>query len=157
MSWIFVIAGLLFVAFALLLMFGSEGGIPQQPGARRGRMEKPIRLDRLLPPSYDSRLGTELQVEIARARGLSATDRIRVYQEARTRFDSAVLELDIAKLALDKLHRDRAQMGHQEYQNTRSFIETTLNRADRLIDMHSDDYPPDIKSYSRNLRKRLSE
>jgi hypothetical protein len=157
MNWVIVLLGILFVFFALLLLFGSEGGKPLQPGARRGRLRKPIHSDTFLPASYDSRCGAQLRDEIARAGRLSLEGWIRFYQKARHQFNSAIVELNLAKLSLDKLDRDRIHMSHQEYQVARGFIETTLDRADRLIDENSDDYPPNISSYSINLRNRLRE
>lgn len=158
MEWIIGIIGVSFIAFILLLL--SDGGSPIQPGEWGGPSETPMPIEEngLLPIYYDKQ-GNDYKTELEKADSASSLEEsITKYHNLR-KHHSAIVELNLAKLSLDKLARDGSLLSPSEYQKSRAYILKAISDAEGHIKSDKEKkvyrYPRNIGEYVKYVRDRL--
>jgi hypothetical protein len=142
MEWSLIIIGL-FIVLGTILILGTQGGRPIQPGAWGGPDDTPMLPDKLLLARYDKKMGGKFYKESQKADISSIEDALKIYQKLRKDYSSAVIELNIAKLALDNLQRK----GQKPDPSTEQFISNAMARARILINQDPDRYPMNIDTF----------
>jgi hypothetical protein len=158
MNWLIVFIGGVSLAIALWLMFSKVDESRIMPGEQGGLEETPYAPKQLVPIRYDRKWGEKLQFqheEMLRNSSISLEEARKTCHEMR-KYDSAVVEVNFAKITLTQVERYGSRMDNVQFQEHRHSINEAIERAKYFTKHHEQNrYPPEIEDHLKNLENRL--
>ena len=156
MSWLILFASAASIVVALSLMFRTHGGPFQgQPGNESTllNVERPLPIQH-----YDLEAAKSLQSQHDQMLKALETslERARKICEEMQPAHSAVVELNLAKLALDQAEKHGSRMNAEQLQELVNYISIALERARWFLDHHGQDrYDVSVREYLEHQSRRL--
>jgi len=157
MNWLILLIVGLSIAIVMSLLSRPPSSHSNQPGDRAPQLNT----DRLLPVQhYDFDRGKKLlplHRQVLNALGTSHLETARrICMQMRTE-DSAVVELNLAKIALDQVKQYSDRMTPAQFQEQLGFVRGALGRAKWFIKHHRRGrYRKGIKRYLEYQEDRLA-
>jgi hypothetical protein len=141
-----------------LLVSNTDVYSGDQPGPQDGPPEYSYDLNEPFPIEYDSKEGRKLQPQhkaMCLKLKASLLEEARRLGEQMRNSRSAVVELNVAKIALDQI--DRYNMSGEQLQAWQRYVEDALQKANQFIIDDENRYVPSITTYLEHLQNRLNE
>jgi len=157
MNWLI----LLLISFSIVIVMSVLSRTPSIHSIQPGNQRPQPNLNNLLAVQHcDSSIGEKLlplQRQVLDAlEGSQLETARRICLEMRSE-DSAVVELNVAKIALDQVERHGDRMTPAQLQEQLGFVRNALERAEWFIEHHRRDrYCEYIEAYLEHQKDRLT-
>ncbi len=153
MEWLLTVLGISLLSSGILMLFGSNVGRSRQPGRSTDDDDEPVSIEHLIPVEYDKELPKDVVSQFQN----QPVPSLEEYQQARLTHQSAVLELNTAHIALDRIATRKTFLRQEPSYEDQSLVNNALQRANGLINHQPDRYPAKIKNYLEKLEERKDE